>query len=137
MRIHLRYLELKRASHQKVEHVAHEFRLGRATIASFRSVMGMVVIGMRVVIVVRILVVVCLIERSADHSMLVFGRPRVHVDVESGGRHLVAHRVFHAHGERMSIFKRRLGITGDVHHGDQLTPNPAHSHIVNFENSAD
>ena len=96
--------------------------------------MGMVVIRMRVVMVVC---VVFLIERSADYSMLVLGRPGVHVDVESGGRHLVANRVLNPHGEGMCIFECRLRIAGDMHHSDQLAPNPADPHIVNLEDAID
>jgi len=88
-------------------------------------------------VVIVVLVNIVWIERSADDSMLVLGRPGIHVDVESGSRHFMAHRVFNAHRESVGILKRRLRIGGDVHDGDQLAPYPANPHIVNFENACD
>ncbi len=90
-----------------------------------------------VMVMIVFLVNIVWIGWSADHSMLVLGRPRVHVNVESGGGHLVAHRVFNAHGESMGILERRVRIGRDVHNGDQLAPYPANPHIVNSENACD
>ena len=45
-------------------------------------------------VVLMVVVIVFRIEWSAHHRVVVFGRPGVHVDVESGGRHVVANRVF-------------------------------------------
>src|SRR6266581_7724521 len=103
------------------------------------SALGMVVIRLvrPVMVVIVVLVNNVWIGWSADNSMLVLDRPGVHVDVESGGGHIVAHRIFNAHGESMGILKRRFRIGGDVHDGDQLAPYPAHPHIVNFEHACD
>ena len=96
-----------------------------------------VMTGVRIVVMVIVVTVALFIERGTDYRVLVFGRARVHVDVESGGRHLVANRVLNPHGEGMCIFECRLRIAGDMHHSDQLAPNPADPHIVNFEDAAD
>ena len=88
-------------------------------------------------VVIGVLVIIVWIVWSADNSVLVLGGAGIHVDVESGSRHFVAHRVFNAHGECVGILKRRFGIGGDVHNGDQLAPYPANPHIVNFENACD
>jgi hypothetical protein len=92
--------------------------------------------GVRIVVmVIAVTVVVFRIEGSAHYCVVVFGRPGVHVDVESSGRHLVANRVLNPHREGMGIFECRLRIAGDMHHSDQLAPNPADPHIVNFEDA--
>jgi hypothetical protein len=45
------------------------------------------------VIVLVAIIVMFLIDRSANRNVLVLGRHRVHVDLDSGSRHLVANRV--------------------------------------------
>src|SRR5882762_5018152 len=72
-----------------------------------------------VMVVIVVLVFIVWIVWSTDNSVLVFGRPRIHVDIESGRRHFVAHRVFNLHRESVGILKRRLRIGGDMHDGDQ------------------
>jgi len=88
-------------------------------------------------VVIVVPVVIVWIEWRADNSVLVLGCPGIHVDVESGSWHFMAHRVFNPHRQGVGILKRRLRIGGDMHDGDQLAPYPANPHIVNFENACD
>ena len=66
----------------------------------------MVVLTSFVVVVVVVVMNTFLIDRGADQSVLVLGGPRVHVDLESSRRHLVADRVFNTHGEAVRILQR-------------------------------
>ena len=77
------------------------------------------------------------IGRATNLSVFVLGGSRIHVDVETGRRNLVANRVLNPHGKRVSIFEGRFGIGGDMHHRDQLAPNPADAHVVNGEDATD
>ena len=64
-------------------------------------------IGFIVVVVLLIMITILfLIVRGADQSVLMLGRPRVHMDLESGRRHLLADSVFNAHSEGMRILQR-------------------------------
>ena len=96
-----------------------------------------VMTGVRIVVMVIVVTVAVFIERGTDYRVLVFGRARVHVDVESSGRHLVANHVLYPLGECMRIFEGRLRIAGDMHHCDQLAAYLANPHIVNFEDAID
>lgn len=80
----------------------------QAPLAPPRSVVAMVaIVPVRILMaMVMVVVVIFFIVRRADHGMLVLGGPRVHVNVESGGGHFVAHRVFNAHGESVGILER-------------------------------
>ena len=113
--------------------------IAQSPLVPTRSVVVMVaIVPVRILMeMVMVVIVVFFIVWRADHGMLVLGGPRVHVDVEPGGGHFVAHRVFDAHRQGVGILERRLRIGGDMHDGDQLAPYPANPHIVNFENAWD
>ena len=66
----------------------------------------MVVLISFVAVVVLVVMITLLTDRGADQSVLMLGRPRVHMDLESGRRHLLADSVFNAHSEGMRILQR-------------------------------
>ncbi len=50
--------------------------------------------------------VVVVIVRRAHESVMVFLRPRVHVDLEASRGDLVTHRILDAHGDGVRFFQR-------------------------------